>query len=547
MKLPALSSRIFFLVILLLIHSGKTFSETTPDIQPQIQGEATPAPSKETIPPVPSAEQAEVKAELPPETVAEKPDYLKQGTANLKEENYEEAVDLLKRARELDPESSVAAFYLGVAYKKIQDYKEARAHLKDAITLSPAVKEAVMELADVSYQLGNMDEALETLEIAEREEIAPAQAAFLKGLVLLKQGKNSEAIESFKKSKSTDIKLATSADYQIGVANLQEGRLSDAREIFKEIIVRDPNSNLSQFANQYIEAITRRLKEERPFRISVGLQYQYDDNVLLKPGESAAAVGITDEADSSAIATLRAEYSPRFKGPYAVKAQYSLYLNDRSTLHTHDVQSHTIALIPGYNLRQSSISLLASYNYTLVHDEKYLQAITATPSYTFTLTGNQYAQVFYRYTKKEYLNAPIHPDEDRNGDDNGLGASWFYLIMENRGFVNFRYEYNREDTEGVNWKYSGNKAGLSFLYPVTDRLKFKVAGEAYLQDYENLHTSFVGMKRKDETYTGSALFSYNFFDEIDVQVQYAYIKSRSNIAVYDYSKNVLSAGVEVRF
>lgn len=532
-RISPLSSVFFFLIISLLISSGKTYSETTPERQ---EGASTP----------PSPEQVEVKAELPPETVAEKPDYLKQGTANLKDENYEEAVEDLKKAREHDPKSSVAAFYLGAAYKKIQDYKEARVHLKDAITLSPAVKEAVMELADVSYQLGNMDEALETLEIAEREEIAPAQTAFLKGLVLLRQGKNNEAIESFKKSKATDSKLATSADYQIGVANLQEGRLSDAREIFKEIIVRDPNSNLSQFANQYIEAITRRLKEERPFRISVGLQYQYDDNVLLKPGESAAAAGITNEADSSAIATLRAEYAPRFKGPYAIKAQYSLYLNDRSTLHTHDVQSHTVAFIPSYNLRQSSISLLASYNYTLVHDEKYLKAVAVTPTYTFTLTGNQYAQAFYRYAKKDYLNAPINQDEDRNGDDNGLGASWFYLIMENRGFVNFRYEYNREDTEGVNWKYSGNKAGLSFLYPVADRLKFNVAGEAYIQDYENVHTSF-GIKRKDETYTGSALFSYNFFDEIDVQVQYVYTKGRSNIAVYDYSKNILSAGVEVRF
>src|SRR4030067_2608322 len=258
---------------------------------------------------------------FPPKTYSEdippqQADYLKQGAANLKEENYEEAVDDLKKAREVDPNSSIAAFYLGVAYKKIQDYKEGRVHLRDAIALTPTVKEAVMELADVSYQLGNMDEALETLEIAEREGIAPAQAAFLKGLVLLKQGKNTEAIESFKKSKSTDNKLAASADYQIGVANLQEGRLSDAREIFKEIIVRDPNSNLSQFANQYIEAITRRLKEERPFRVSVGLEHQYDDNVLLKPGESAAAAGITNAAGRSSIRRITAEYSPRFKAPY---------------------------------------------------------------------------------------------------------------------------------------------------------------------------------------------------------------------------------------
>lgn len=238
-RISPLSSVFFFLIISFLIFSGNTFSETTPEMQ----GETTSLPSEETVSTPLSPEQVEVKAEPQTETIADKPDYLKQGTANLKDENYEEAVDDLKKAREDDPNSSIAAFYLGVAYKKIQDYKEARVHLKDAITLSPAVKEAVMELADVSYQLGNMDEALETLEIAEREEIAPAQTAFLKGLVLLKKRKNNEAIESFKKSKATDNKLATSADYQIGVANLQEGRLSEAKDVFKEIVVRDPNAD----------------------------------------------------------------------------------------------------------------------------------------------------------------------------------------------------------------------------------------------------------------------------------------------------------------
>ena len=45
-------------------------------------------------------------------------DVLERGIAEYKAENYEEAFALFQKAREEHPESSVAAFYLGLVYKK---------------------------------------------------------------------------------------------------------------------------------------------------------------------------------------------------------------------------------------------------------------------------------------------------------------------------------------------------------------------------------------------------------------------------------------------
>lgn len=481
-----------------------------------------------------------------PERAFPQTDYLKNGIANLKQENYEEAVEDLKKARHEDPKSSTAAYFLGVAYKKIQDYKNAKINLNDAITLKPKVKEAVIELADTLYQLGETEDALKNVGLAEKEDIEPAQTAFLKGLVLSKMGKNLEAVESFKKAKDLDKKLAQSADYQIAVATLQEGKLNEAKLIFKEIVVKDPNADIAQFSNQYIDAITKRLKAERPFRLNLGIQYQYDDNVLLKPGDSAVAAGITDEDDSLEAYTLRTEYAPRLKGPFGIKAQYSFYLNNHHKFATHDVQSHTIALVPSYNFKSSSINLLASYNYTFVDDYKYLSTITLSPTYTFIFTQKQFASGFLRYQHKEYLKPPINADEDRDSNDYAIGASWFYLIKENKGFLNARYEFNKEDTDGRNWGYNGNKIGLAFLYPITEKLNFNIGGEAYFQRFDETHTAF-NKKRDDNTYTVSSMLSYTVYDDVDIQVQYIYISGDSNIAVYDYDKNIASIGVEVGF
>jgi len=476
-------------------------------------------------------------------------DYLKNGIANIKEENYEEAMEDLVKARELDSNSSTAAYYLGIAYKKIQDYSKAKVNLKDALLLEPKVKEAVVELADVLYQLGETEEALKELESAEREGIESAQTSFLKGLILSALGKRAEAIESFKKSKSLDEKLTTSADYQIAMATLQEGNLSEAREILKEIVIRDPNADIAQFANQYIEAITKRIKEERPYRWTAGIQYQHDSNVLLKPGDVQASAGISGESDSAAIINLRAEYVPRLKAPFGLKTQYSLYQSLYGRLTSYDVQSHSIAIVPNYNRTGGSISLFTSYNLTRVDNLDYLKTLTLSPTYTFFISKTQFATLSAKYQDKKYVKAPTSADEDREGSDTNIGISWFYLIFENEGFINGRYEYNREDVKGKNWKYSGNRFGLSLLSPlplITQNLTLNLGGEAYSQDFDNTHTIFL-KKREDKTYTFNTMISYKVHDDIALQLQYIYIRDVSNISVYDYNKNMVTIGVEGRF
>ena len=476
--------------------------------------------------------------------------HLKQGIANLKEENYEEAVEDFKKVRELNPSSSMAAYYLGIAYKKIQDYKEAKNNLKDALSLEPRVKEAVVELADVLYQLSETEEALKELELAESQGIEETpQTTFLKGLVLLKLGRGTEAIESFKKAKSLDEKLATSADYQIAIANMQEGNLTEAREILKEIVIRDPNADIAQFANQYIEAITKRIKKERPYRFTAGIQYQHDDNVILKPSDVQASAGISGESDSTGIGTLRAEYIPKLKAPYGLKAQYSLYQNMHGRLKNYDVQSHSIALVPNYNLKGSSISLLTSYNLTRVANIDYLKTITLSPTYTFFINKTQFATGSLKYQDKKYVKAPVNANEDREGNDTNIGISWFYLLSENKGFINARYEYNRETPKGKNWQYSGNRIGFSLIYPltlITQHLTLNLGGEGYSQSFDNTHTTFL-KKRTDTTYTFNTMLSYTIYDDIDIQLQYAYIRTDSNISVYGYNKNMVTMGVDGRF
>ena len=81
-----------------------------------------------------------------PEIPAADSSTLEQGITYYRQENFDEALPILQKARKEDPSSSLAAYYLGITYKQLQDYKSAKPNLIDAVTLTPKIKEALVEL-----------------------------------------------------------------------------------------------------------------------------------------------------------------------------------------------------------------------------------------------------------------------------------------------------------------------------------------------------------------------------------------------------------------
>lgn len=471
---------------------------------------------------------------------------LTQGIADFRRENYEEALASFQKARKEEPSSSIAAYYLGLTYKILQDYKEATFHLTDALTLQPGVKDARLDLAEVYYNMNLNEESLKQLKFAEEMDVKPANTAFLKGLVLMKLNKNQEAVEAFKKAKTLDASMTQTANFQIGVALIKAGQREEAGQIFKEVIVADPNSDMAQFANQYIEAMTRKPAEAKPFKLTLDAKWEYDDNVILKPSDQTVAGGISGEHDTRYVGILRAEYTPIASGPFNVKTQYSIYYSDYQKLGSYDVMSHTLSIIPGYTMPNSMLNLLLSYNYTWVDDDEYLQSGTVSPTYTFMPWSGQMGQMALRWQKKELIKPPFTKNEDRDAQEYAASAGWFYFFARDKGFANIRYEFNKEDTDGINWGYTGNKGSLNIILPLDDNIKFNLSGETYYQQFDHTNTNFL-KKRRDITYTGSAMLAYEFIKDWEVQLQYTYTRDDSNIMIYDYHKNVTSIGIEARF
>lgn len=217
-------------------------------------------------------------------------EFLEKGMKEFKEENYEESLAYFQDARKADPTSSIAAYYLGLTYKILEDHKSATPHLKDAVTLTPKIKEALVELIDSLYQIGNLKEAKEWIDVGEKEGIQPARVQFLKGLILSKEGKYMDAVAAFEKAKSLDPSMAQAAEFQIASAYTKEGKLKEAQKRFRSTISLDPTTDMATYAKDYEKMVAEKIERERPWRFSIGLNYKYDTNVVAKGSQIVDAI-----------------------------------------------------------------------------------------------------------------------------------------------------------------------------------------------------------------------------------------------------------------
>jgi len=473
---------------------------------------------------------------------------LERGIGLYKHENYDEALPVLKQAKEEEPDSTLAAFYLGLNYKQLQNYRLAIPHLREAVTKSPKIKGALIELIDCLYQYNELEEAHRWVEEAEREGIRPAQIAFLKGLIRVKESKYPAAVESFEKAKALDRSMEQSADYQIGIAHLKSKRYADAKKAFAGVIDVEAASPLAKFATEYMDAIT--LREEslgKPWRFAFGTFWEYDDNVVLKPDLDSAALNIADEADWRTVYTTNTEYTHRSDDDrFSLKAGHLLYFAKQNDLGFYDTLTNSVVLQPNFYSENDVWSFPVAYTHTIVDDRSYLSTPSVSGVYNHVFGENNMGQVYAKYDNKNFMWTPSTADEDRDANGAGAGAGWYTFFAQRKGFVNVRYGLDRQWTEGNNWDHLGHQVYTTAQVPWGDKLKVNVTGGVFFQDFTNTHTVF-GVGRRDDVYTASTQIAYEFLKDWEFQVRYTHVQADSNIDIYEYSRNIYGAGVEVKF
>jgi tetratricopeptide (TPR) repeat protein len=248
--------------------------------------------------------------------------FLQQAAQQLRQENYEEALELLKRSWQKGPHTAEKAFLLGRVNRRLLRYAEAQRFLEEALRLKPDYPEAQLLLADTLIALDKPAQAEPHLRAMQAVGYEPGRTAFLKGMAAYKQRKFSQAAEHFRQAQK-DPELAQEAKFQESMALAALDRYREARRTMQEAIRLDPLSQTAALAQGYVQALGLRTPDARRFRFNAAAGFDWDSNVTLQPGDPAAAEVVSGQGDLvyTQLATLEYNFVPR--GPWALWGFYS--------------------------------------------------------------------------------------------------------------------------------------------------------------------------------------------------------------------------------
>lgn len=471
--------------------------------------------------------------------------FFQKGFDEYGKENYEEALEFFNQARMEEPDSSEIAYYLGLTYRQTGNFQEAAQRFMEAIQKNPSAKEAYIELIETFYDLNDLKSAKDWLNRAEKQGVGSGRLAFLEGMILLKEDHNQEAVKAFQKAKALDPALSSSADLQIAVAYVKDRKFSQSRERLQAIVQGDPYSDISILAREYEADIQRNLEKHKRWGASVGVAYQYDDNVVLKPSGVIPGVVITGDKDSSIITSLRAYYNPLLEGNWFFSNQYSIYTNTYFSTTSNNLLNQAMSLNPGYNFGRSAVTLPVTYSHVWLSGTQYLGVLSARPSWSISLLPDHIGQVSMGHARRWMYQPALITDEDRDAHIFSGSLGHRYGFWE-KGSLNLLYEFTWDLTDGKNWENNGHRFNLSLLIPIVDKISLSLSGELFYQYYSQIHSIF-GVNRSDKTYSGTIGLIWELWKDVTLNLQYYRAKADSNIFIYDYQRNVVTLGIQFGF
>jgi hypothetical protein len=465
----------------------------------------------------------------------------REGIDEYRNENYEEALVQLAQGRATEGPTPQNAYYSGLAAMQTGDYLAAAENLRAALQPPEPIPEAVPELISVLNSLEQLDEALDWVSWAERRNFSPKVIALLKGQILAKQKKYADAINSFNMSKTGDLEQDQQLGILIAAAHVGNSDYKAAKDALAAVIGRNPNSDAATYAKEYDQQLNTAGKA-RPWNLFFGVNYQYDDNVLLKPFDNNAAIDTRNGHDSAFIENLRFEYDAPLSAAWTANVQYFLQNSDYVKLTDKNLLSHGLSL----NSIHHSESLITALPVSLIHTaldyHNYSLQFSFKPTETILFAPTHIGQLSVGYTRREMLEEQTSADNDLTADTVNGSANYIYLYAEGQGMLNLRYEIAYEGTRGANWRNITNRIGADLLAPVSKCTKVVFSAESAWQDYYDNDA-----QRNDTTVSVSMAVNQKLSDTLFLNLQYNYSRAFSNVAAFDYQRNVITSGIELRF
>lgn len=513
---------------------------------------------------------------LPKPVDAQEPDAevaAARGILAYRTQQYEDALTLLRQALRFHPQNTRALYFLGLTYLALGQTEQALAPLKTLHDLRPNDVDVMYQLGGTYFALAQYDRAEPLLEEAFTRQPDKEHLGYYVGFLRYRHKAYQQAADAFAATQSSDPDIRQLAGFyrglSLGILGLSDQAVAELA-LAQQVQPMSPITGASVRVREALEATPRKAEKKR-LNAQVSVGGFYDDNVAINPNPSAdpfaEALRARPTNSPGFMTTLRADYALYRQGPFETTLTYAYYqtVNTDSGAGTFNIQDHLGGLSTAYRGTVGSVpfELGAQYTYDymflgsngfLSRQSLVFPVVFVPPSFTAPGIGTvqHLSTLLYRHQSKNFFREPADSDfrfapESRDAQNNMIGFLHILRFAQDRFLFRLGYQRDTEASKGTAFTYGGNRfqTGVEVLLP-WQQLAVRMDYEIHWRDYTYAQTLFadnagVLSARRDTERDLFVQISKPLADRFSVALQYQRIGNDSNIPVYDYTKNVVTA------
>ncbi|MDQ6962051.1 MAG: tetratricopeptide repeat protein [Mariprofundaceae bacterium] len=476
---------------------------------------------------------------------------LAQAKADYQQGHFEEALSQLQTLVTQQPNRAEIQFYLGLTQQKMLHFNVAQQALEQCLNLQKDYPDAHSYLGEVYYTLNQFNKAISHLDQAIQQNSRIAYSSYLKGLVLIQLKQYQQAIPPLKNCVASDDRFQQKAYYALGVAYFHNGDQEKSKVFFNKASEGKQHTASAIYAKLSLDAIKEQSKKpqkDKHKEIEFMARYalSYDDNVVLKPAQISIPMSVSSQKDKRHDLTFFANWQPKLQGSWLFSADYRFHINGHLNLKQLNLQGHTLTISPSYIYQQYQIGLESTLDYYLVSSQRYVGIAGAYPYLRVTYNQEHTGEIRLGVNKQRYYITPVSAAENRDTLDSTVHYSHQYALNTDNAYLNIGLTAGISQANGNNWDHRHGMIETSIAYPFNKQISLEGYASLLRQNYQNTHSIF-NVQRKENTYVFSSVLAYAPWQDWRFTLQYTRQSTRSNIAVYTYNRNIVTASVEFTY
>lgn len=277
-------------------------------------------------------------------------------------------------------------------------------------------------------------------------------------------------------------------------------------------------------------------KEYDWLEVRVSLAWQSDDNVVLL-NNNAALVPDYDANKIVTTVTLRA--TPIKTTSWKFGAQYDFYNAGHSDVDYMEIQTHSLLFFGIYSNSPSYLYFPLSTNLYRLDHSTYLSTLRFAPTYYYEQSNRWLLTLSL---SAEILDYRRDADRDYDGIDYIFSVSETFLLNR-KSWLKATASYNYLKAHADYLSYAGPKFMLSYDTPIIFDIAATFSASYHYRDYrEENPTTLVARLDKRTVFDVYLVRPIKW--GISAFARYTYIENNSDEKNFDYSRNIITLGLE---